>query len=46
MRKMSRESVIAIGLICGTVVVGMCLFSEQKDYNIEFSLTGIKFVKG
>ena len=43
---MSRESVIAIGLICGTVVVGMCLFSEQKDYSIEFNLTGIKFVKG
>ena len=43
---MSRESVIAIGLICGTVVVGMCLFSDQKDYNIEFSFSGIKFVKG
>ena len=46
MRKMSRESVIAIGLICGTVVVGMCLFSEQKDYSVEFGLAGIKFVKG
>ena len=46
MRRMSKEEVIAIGLICSTVVIGMCLFSEQKDYSIEFSLNGIKFVKG
>ena len=45
MRRMSKECVISIGLICSTVVIGMCLFSEQKDYSLEFSLTGIKFVK-
>ena len=45
MRGMSKEEVIAIGLLCGTVVIGMCLFSEQKDYSLEFGLTGIKFVK-
>ena len=42
---MSKECVIAIGLLCGTVVIGMCLFSEQKDYSVEFSFSGIKFVK-
>ena len=46
MKRMSRECVIAIGLICGTVVVGMCLFSEQKGLSIEFGLSGIKFIKG
>ena len=46
MRRMSKEYVIIVGLICSTVVIGMCLFSEQKDYNIEFGLTGIKFIKG
>ena len=46
MKRMSKECVIAIGLICGTVVVGMCLFSEQKGLSIEFGLTGIKFIKG
>lgn len=43
---MSRESVIVVGLLCGTVVIGMCLFSEQKDYTVELGLNGIKFVKG
>lgn len=42
---MNKECVIAIGLLCGTAIIGMCLFSEQKDYSLEFSLTGIKFVK-
>ena len=42
---MNKECVIVIGLICSTVVIGMCLFSEQKDYSLEFGLTGIKFVK-
>ena len=46
MRKMSRECVIVVGLLCSTVVVGLCLFSDQKDYNIEFSFSGVKFVKG
>ena len=46
MRRMSKECVIITGLLCSTVIVGMCLFSEQKDYSVEFSMTGIKFVKG
>ena len=28
------------------LIIGMCLFSEQKDYSLEFGLNGIKFVKG
>ena len=46
MKRMNKECVIAIGLLCSTAVIGMCLFSEQKDYSLEFGLTGIKFVKG
>ena len=43
---MSKECVIVVGLLCSTAIVGMCLFSEQKDYSVEFGLSGIKFVKG
>ena len=46
MKRMSRESVIIVGLICSTVIIGMCLFSEQKDYRFELGLNGIKFIKG
>ena len=42
---MNKECVIAIGLLCSTAVIGMCLFSDQKNYSVEFSLNGIKFVK-
>lgn len=43
---MSKEEVIVVGLLCSTAIVGMCLFSEQKDYSVEFGLSGIKFIKG
>ena len=46
MRRMSRECVIVVGLLCSTAIIGMCLLSEQKDYRFELGLNGIKFVKG